>query len=329
MVRKELKFDKLAIEEQRTLEFLARCARPNLIQLLFWYQDGNKINYVFPRYPGSLQQVLEGKMKDQINPPELVKFGPKLRHWLWQGMVDIIQALKFFHFPEQTILPGKLIAAHFDMKPANILVDELGTLIITDFGQAQIQTFNAAGGTAFLAQIGDANYQPPPIAQGTSPTSSSVSTPKWSRAYDVWSTACIMTEVIEYIMGGGSRAYIFFRDRRIDEDKSSAAFWKVAPDGRYELKKIVQETLARFRAYQDRYLDLVVNLLDTMFSIDPLLRPTMSDCLTTISEDIPADEWPLKEEDELSICGLGTNPQLRNMSVIFHICPKSYSGWPG
>jgi serine/threonine protein kinase len=326
VVRKELKLDETAIEERRTLEFLARCARPNLIQLLFWYQDGDKINYVFPRYPGSLQQVLEGKMDDQINPPQLVKFGPRLRHWLWQGMVDIIQALKFFHFPEQTILPANIIAAHFDMKPANILVDESGTLIITDFGQAQIRILNAAGGTAFPAQIGDANYQPPPIAQGTSPSTSSVSNPKWSRAYDVWSTACIMTEVIEYITRGGSKAYTVFRDLRFKEDKSSAAFWKVGPSGRYELKKIVQETLARFRLFQDRYLDLVVNLLDTMFSIDPLLRPTMSDCLTTISEDIPADEWPLKEDDEVSICGLGTNPQLRNMSVIFRICWKSDNG---
>lgn len=247
-------------------------------------------------------------------------------------MVDIIQALEFFHFPEQKILPGKIIAAHFDLKPANILVDESGTLIITDFGQAQIRTLNAVGETEFSAQIGDANYQPPPIAQGTSPTSSSVASPKWSQAYDVWSTACLLVEVIEYITGGGSRAYIGFRDRRFNEDKSSAAFWKVGSGGRYELKKIVLDTLDRFRSFQDRYLDLIVNLLDTMFSIDPLLRPTMSGCLTIIWEDIPADEWPLKEEDEVSICGLGTDPQLRNMSVflrIFFFEEQRRLTWPG
>lgn len=228
-------------------------------------------------------------------------------------MVDIIQALTFFHSPEQDVLDGNIIAAHFDMKPANILVDNLGTLIITDFGQARIRQFNAAGGTALTAQVGDPNYRPPLLPQGMSIVSSPVSETKWSRAYDVWSTACIMTEVIEYITQGESKGYKSFRDRRLSEDKTSAAFWKVVPGGGYVLRTSVQNTLNRFRDFQDRYLDMITDLLQTMFYIDPLLRPTMSDCLAILSEDIPADEWPLKEDDEVSICGLGTNPQLRNM----------------
>ena len=312
-VRKELKHNAIAREEKRTLEFLAKCARPNFIQLLFWYQYDDKINYVFPEYPGSLQRVLEGRMEDQIHPPELFKYGPKLKHWLWQGMVDVIQALKFFHFPEQDVLDGDLIAAHFDMKPANILVDNSGTLIITDFGQARIRQFNAAGGSALTAQVGDPNYRPPPLTQAMSTVSPQGSGPKWSRAYDVWSTACIMTEVIQYILHGGPKGYNSFRDRRLSEDKSSAAFWKVGPDGACVLRSSVQDTLNRFRAFQDRYLDMVTDLLQTMFSINAMLRPTMLDCMTILSEDIPADEWPLREDDEISICGLGTNPQLRNM----------------
>jgi serine/threonine protein kinase len=321
LVRKQV--DSESVREERTnLEFLAQCAEPNLIQLLFWYQDGREINFVFRRYPGSLQQILEGKAI-QIHQPQATGFGPILNHWLWEGMVGVIKALKFFHFPEQKILPHNIVAAHFDMKPANILVDESGTLTVADFGHAQMRNLNPDHGTSFSGPMGDPNYRPPPIAPKNSSTSPSGSTPEWTQAYDVWSMACIMTEVIEYITKGGSKAFINFRESLLKED-SSAAFWKKGVNGHYELKDCVTGVLRGFKAYQDQYLDLIVDLLNNMFSIDPLHRPTMSDCVTTImSEDIPADQWPLKEKDEISLCGLGSNSQLRNMLVIFIIVRKA------
>ncbi len=165
LVRKELKVSNTADEERRTLEFLARCGKPNLIQLLFWYSYENRINYVFPRYPGSLHQLMAGKVAIPRQARNPNKYGSKLNHWMWQGMVDVLAALKFFHFPDRDIvpgLPGQLIAAHFDMKPANILVDEKGTFIITDFGQARVKGINYLSGTSLTGQAGDCNYQPPP-----------------------------------------------------------------------------------------------------------------------------------------------------------------------
>jgi serine/threonine protein kinase len=265
---------------------------------------------------------MEDELGSKIRPSRPSKYRSVLQHWCWQGIVDIVGALKVFHFPDEAILSQQLIAAHFDLKPANILVATNGTLLLTDFGQARMKPFNPLGDSSLTAQIGDPNYQPPPasLPRNIIPTSTGLvdSHPqiiglRWNRAYDVWSMACIMTEVIVYITQG-AEGFRSFRKRRFDEEESCAAFWKKGSgEGSYELKVSVQETLNRFRKTQDRYLIMVTDLITSMFHINPLQRPPIADCLAIISEDVPTDEWPLKDEDETSICGLGTNPQLRNM----------------
>ena len=245
--------------------------------------------------------------------------GSKLQHWLWQGMVDVMAALKFFHSPEDPGLGlGLLIAAHFDLKPANVLVDDDGNLIVTDFGQARIEQLRSSGGTYLSAQVGDLNYQPPPLGppvRELAAGSGSVDESSWSRAYDVWSMACIVTEVIEYITNGGPDGFKSFRESRRTEHDSSIAFWKASPEGGYELRQSVRRTLERFRSHNDRYLNTVTDLLEVMFSIQPAERPPLSGCLAVILSDVRIDDWPFLDNEEISISDPGTIPQLRNMLV--------------
>lgn len=278
-------------------------------------------------YPGSLYQVLEGELDGKISYSRPSKYRRVLQHWLWKGMVDLTGALKFFHTPgpDQNVIPLDVIAAHFDLKPANILVTESGVLLLTDFGQARMKRHNPVGISSLTAQSGDENYRPPPSPplrrpfQNPTPTGPMLCLAqdiglRWTRAYDVWSMACIMTEVINYIMHG-SVGFKEFQKQRFEEDGLSAAFWMEDSNGGYRLKSVVELVLYNFKESQDRYLIMVTDLLRTMLSIEPLQRPPMSDCLAILSEDFPTDDWPLKEADEVSIAGLGTFPQLRNMQV--------------
>ncbi|KAI9774962.1 MAG: hypothetical protein M1840_000178 [Geoglossum simile] len=126
-----------------------------------WYDD--KVSYVFPRYRGSLHDLLNnGNEPTGAQKPARYRRS-MLQHWLWQGMVDVVAALKFFHYPDNTqhLVQGQLIAAHFDLKPANILVDEDGSLIVTDFGQTHIKGLQADGDSSLTAQVGTHAYRPP------------------------------------------------------------------------------------------------------------------------------------------------------------------------
>jgi serine/threonine protein kinase len=255
--------------------------------------------------------------------------GSKLQNWLWQGMVDVIAALSFFHSPKDPGLGlGLLIAAHFDLKPANVLVDDDGHLIVTDFGQARVVQRRSSGETYLSAQVGDLNYQPPPLEAPVRELAAglgSVDESTWSCAYDVWSMACIMTEVIEYITNGGPDGFRSFRESRRKEHDSSIAFWKASPEGGYELRRSVRRTLERFRSYEERYLNTVTNLLEAMFSIRPEDRPSLTDCLAVILSDVRIDDWPFLDNQEISISDPGTIPQLRNM-LVPTVRPESNKG---
>jgi hypothetical protein len=126
-----------------------------------------------------------------------------------------------------------------------------------------------------------------------------------------------MTEVIEYITNGKSEGFRQFTNSRRTEKNKDFGFWMKDPETTnkfaFVLRPSVEAALQRFRDRKDRYLDAVTDLLVRMFSAHPANRPSISECLATVSEDIPTDSWPLLDHGEVSICGLNVNPQLRNM----------------
>ncbi|KAG9229546.1 kinase-like domain-containing protein [Amylocarpus encephaloides] len=321
LVRKELRFDHDALREREMLEFFAASDQPatnqNVIRLLFWYRYYDKINFVFPKYNGSLKQYLDGGLNLDKEPSSIESHrGPILKHWLWQGLVELLAALEFVHSRDHPSL-GSFIVAHFDLKPANILIDNTGKLIVTDFGMTRIKPLASEGTSAFSAQAGDYNYQPPPLEKSTDPVSRDNGELRWCRSYDVWSLACIMTEVIEFLpkdrARGGPTAVEKFRRRRRAEDGSSQNFWKKDEKVGYVLKPCVLQVLDEFEQSRDQHLDAVTRLLRKMFSIHPLHRPPIAECLNYISEDVPMDRWPLLYPGETPIAGLGTKFPLRDM----------------
>jgi len=96
-------------------------------------------------------------------------------------MNSICSALHYAH-------QEKLV--HCDIKPANIMIDESGKILLTDFGIARIT--DAA--TATMVGIGTPAYMPPELVQGDDPTLQS----------DIYSLGIVLYEMVT----GGERPFI-------------------------------------------------------------------------------------------------------------------------
>ena len=196
-------------------------------------------------------------------------------------MVNVADALRIIHDPhvdaKDVGYGGPVIGFHFDLKPANILVQEDGTLKITDFGQALMKSVTKDDITYGVHRGGSLIYQAPE----TCPTGTTVmldgSDNRVHRRYDVWSLACIMTEVLVYIIESGSKALQAFEDQRQEESPKGAFYTGVDTK---TLKDCVQRRLqkngAEFILYDgDRfYLNRVLDLLLSMFEINQHNRPS-------------------------------------------------------
>jgi hypothetical protein len=318
-VRKELlikrkgpKGGSMNLEERRILESLAEFPQTNFVPVSFWYTYDDLDVYAFPYYPINLETVLT-KGQEPSRPLIPNSFGRSvLKHWLWQGMVDIVKALHSFHIPEgQPDSQDVKSLGHFNLKPACILINSEGILLITDFGRANSDLKALTNASPTLD-----TYQPPPSFKTKS---------DWYVAtFDVWSIACMMIEVILYILAipEGSEKAISriesFRQERQNENtdgSDSRSFWTetLLSSGAHNVKSSVSKVISSFRSLNDRYLTSVSNLLQDMLSIDPETRPLLGKCYMDISQPVATDDWPLIDVDEISISGLGCTPSLRNM----------------
>ena len=313
LVRKELEVPNERFDlERSTLEFISKTRNNNLIKLLFWYQHRGMSNLVFPYYPYDLQNVLreEPDRPTLLNPAMKGTFeGSKLNHWLWEGLAGVIDGLMFIHDPDKS-----LIGAHFDLKPANILVDYDGRLIITDFGLARIKGMRLGDRSSLTAARGTLAYQPPFLKNETDFNTES----RLNRTYDIWSMACIMVEMIIYILygDGGAKAVIDFERQLFEEDDPHAQagqFWKLRPEGPF-LKECVFESLEEWDNPNDPYLKKAANYLQNMLEINPVHpRLSASEIYNKLFATSVTKNLHLLREGFTQICGVGTLKPLSEM----------------
>ncbi|USW54210.1 Putative serine/threonine-protein kinase, active [Septoria linicola] len=199
-----------------------------------------------------------------------------LDHGLWRSLLGIVDAVATIHEVAdgtiQTRRPGPAILGHFDIKPANILVGDGGTLLLTDFGQA-------AKGT-----VGTSDYAPPEheLRQRSSLAAS----------YDVWSMACVLLQALIFIRaaaeGGGQDAVQTFYSQRLHETENnqSGAFWVRNGHGTATQKVLRANVDRELRLLHNRRhpkTKSVIEQLRAMLSIDPRQRPTIRECLKVFS----------------------------------------------
>lgn len=240
--------------------------------------------------------------------------GSKLDHWLWENLEGVIKGLEFIHNPTE-----ELIGAHFDLKPANILVDEDGKLIITDFGLAIIRGQDPRQSSFTKGYPGTLAYQPPD-SRDVAPNDTG-DRQRWSRAYDIWSLGCIMTEVIIYILEGavGPKTLTDFDEELTKEDepnKRHKQFWKLDSDsGSPAVKKCVLGILDKAEK-EDQYLQRTVKSLKEMLSIKHSGRPTVNKLYETLYSSHATDGLSFRDGDYFQLCEAQTSKPLGKMYVL-------------
>ncbi|KAM0552473.1 hypothetical protein ACHAPJ_008034 [Fusarium lateritium] len=196
--------------ERDMLNMVSRINGPasdNIITLMAYYTWKDEIHFLFPFIESDLKRVLRQGECPSGRQARLSSGQLLPDHWLWQQMKGVSRALSAIH--TEMVNPfkdgqGNVIALHFDLKPANILITADGILKITDFGQSIIQVVQEDDERTAPYNPGNLRYSPPE----SRPTAQDVGKCGTYRSkeiqvllnYDVWSLACIMIEVLIHLL---------------------------------------------------------------------------------------------------------------------------------
>ena len=282
-------------QERENLELVRKLEDPHLIRIIKAYEYGETLNLIFPCAKTNLDQYIRysryGAPSDHSNRPELSP--------LWDQLLHISKALDRIINYCPKVAKGRdtcqqdtrrlehRYGYHFDLKPANILVESSGKLIITDFGQA---TFKDMSGSSKVTGRGGTPAYAPPEADGNDFKS--------NRKYDIWSLGCIFLEVCAFITHG------FVGVQDFDEVKSARdpssrvrddRFFRVKPrtNMSYEVKPDIINWIrslpkaSNYRQHSRRFLEEINHLIEGMLCVnvdDRLSSETVCEILQGILE---------------------------------------------
>ena len=322
-----------ATQESDVLKVLKEIAHPNIIEVLFAFQEEQppRLSLVFDYVPFDLERILFPGQRDarigSRSPgpaPEKVEErfpGSKLDDWRWFGLLDIFDAVAAVHEPPLPSLQRDpkfhWLGAHFDIKPANIVVTATGKFMLTDFGLAYLKRFanEPEAETDFTITAGTAMYQPPPSYSRRKPEGTGGASDQmwWKRDYDVWSLACVASELLAYLVDGED-APAGFRIERAQQD--SSGFWELS-DNTEVLKDAVSRRLYAYRNLRDPYLTRVADQILKMFSFTREAQLTVKTCQRELSAGVKIDREILQNPSDEAVAGPDTYGHLRDMRTSF------------
>ena len=117
------------IKEARNL---ARLNHPNIISVIDVFEENGSVYYVMPYLPG-------GSLQDYVR-----VHGALSEDGAMMYIRQIASALKYMHEEEHM--------CHYDVKPANILLDDKGNAVLIDFGISK--NYDAAGNETTTTPVG-------------------------------------------------------------------------------------------------------------------------------------------------------------------------------
>lgn len=199
--------DKMEQDVHSMVSKITGPASDNFITLIACYKWKQCMHFLFPFIELDLNRLLRYGQCPPGKNAKLTLDELLPDHWLWKQIQGVSRALSAFHTAMEnpfTDIKGRVIALHFDLKPANILVTEHGKLKITDFGQSIIQIVEEHEQMTTPYNPGHPRYEPPeslPTAKELEEDAErGVKDIEVLLNYDVWSLACIMIEVLIHLL---------------------------------------------------------------------------------------------------------------------------------
>ena len=296
MMRKELTLRPGEHEQIFTRYLQARQKQPNphIIDPYAFYTHKEKVNILMP--------LLQGDVKGLLIKDENASYFQRDDDYLVQ-MLNLSKALASLHNIKENPL-YHVTGVHHDLKPANILIDDEGRFILSDFGISVLVCPTAQEQESH----GNNSWYLAPEAMWEDPFPGTAG-PK----SDVYSLGCIFTELLVY-MRGGSESVLSFRDRRKpNKRKYAAPFWadgKLVEAVKSELENIQLDSECTRRAC---YAGITLRMLieeaeDRLSSDDVVVELNRILGNTLLGSDFPHDEG-LQQSQRLSLSPSTTQRQ--------------------
>lgn len=263
LVRKQLEHRKQdETAEADLLFFLGSLKHPNIVELLASYTKDGVLSLIFKPADCSLHDFL-------VNPGRPEGFENDFTYF--NAMHGLSEGLHYLHNfgRKQPAIAGKnsLHGYHHDIKPRNVLVR--GTsFILADFGFAKLKGSDEESQTLWKDTTFE--YGAPQCRNPDTHVCGLV-----GRALDIWSLACVFTEVLTYVKNG-SQGVADFRMHRIIEQKYGQT-------GCFHDGERLSPNVAQHLDEMETQPQLIT-LLRKMFSDKPGARPSSEEVQQNLSQ---------------------------------------------
>ncbi|KAF5968001.1 serine/threonine protein kinase [Fusarium bulbicola] len=271
--------------EYESLKSLKSLNHPHLVETLSVFRSEmggtQHFNFLFPLALSNLKRLF----RDSHVPAPLRN---RNLDSLWGQIPGISSAVAYLH--------DSAYMAHRDIKPSNILIYEEPSssglsLKLTDFGLSvdlsRARTWEQGSRARQSAWLYDS-----PEVRNASPmtgveTSTRIKIPSALdlMANDIWKLGCVFTEMLAYLVGGGSSGVEAFRDyiTTTEDNVSSDVFNDTRFDDGEQVKPQVLEFIERM-AHKDHRAEMLQSVISDMLA-KSALRPTITDVCEKLADN--------------------------------------------